>query len=96
MALSYIVAIESGDYLGFTSTLEGDTGDEPSVFHIAWNISFSVTGRVFEGNECDSIIGVRKISLPNIVVRGISVCAKVARVCTRDLIGEGSQMWLSL
>jgi hypothetical protein len=66
------------------STQGGDTGDEPSVFHIAWNITFSATGRVFEG------------TLPNIVVRGISVNAEVAGVCTRDLIGEGSQMWLSL
>lgn len=90
--LSDIIAVESGDDQGSTSTLEREESEEPSVFCITWNRTSSVTERLFEAEDYDGVLGILEISVPHVVVRGLSFCAEVVRVCNRDFIGEGSHM----
>ena len=90
--LSDIIAVESGDDRGSTSTLEREESEEPSVFCITWNRTSSVTERLFEAEDYDGVLGILEVSIPHVVVRGLSFCAEVVRVCNRDFIGEGSHM----
>ena len=45
-----------------------------------------------EAEDYDGVLGILEVSIPHVVVRGLSFCAEVVRVCNRDFIGEGSHM----
>ena len=66
------------------------------MFCITWNRTSSVTERLLEAEDYDGVLGILEVSIPHVVVRGLSFCAEVVRVCNREFIGEGSHMRLSL
>ena len=62
------------------------------MFCITWNRTSSVTERLLEAEDYDGVLGILEVSIPHVVVRGLSFCAEVVRVYNREFIGEGSHM----
>ena len=62
------------------------------MFCMTWNRTSSVTEGLLEAEDYDGVLGILEVSIPHVVVRGLSFCGEVVRVCNREFIGEVSHM----